>query len=90
MAILITAEVPGQTEENYDRMLIALEPLLRAAKGFIAHGAGPIDGGWRTFEIWETPEDATRFFATHIHPNLPPGVTPRRSFLKLHSLVQTD
>ncbi len=90
MAVLITAEVPGQTQEKYDGMLTALEPLLRVAKGFIAHGAGPVDGGWRTFEVWETAEDATQFFARHIHPNLPAGITPRRTFLQLHSLVQSD
>ena len=89
MAVLITAEVPGQTKENYDRLLAMLRPLLHEARGFIAHGAGPVDGGWRTFEIWETSDDATRFFAAHIHPNLPPGITPRRTVLKLHAFLQT-
>jgi hypothetical protein len=88
MAVLITADVPGQTTENYERLLEALRPLLAQARGFIAHGAGPVDGGWQTFEIWETSEDATRFFATHIHPNLPPGITPKRRLLNLHALVQ--
>ena len=88
MAVLITAEVPGQTQEKYDRMLAVLAPLLREAKGFIAHGAGPSGDGWRSFEIWETQEDATQFFAQHIHPNLPPGIKPKRTLLQLHSLVQ--
>ena len=87
MAVLITADVPGQTQEGYDRMLATLTPLLRQAKGFIAHGAGPDGDGWRVFEIWESQEDATQFFAKYIHPNLPPGVKPRRSVLELHSLV---
>ena len=42
MAVLITAEVPGQTKEGYEGVLAAVGPLLRAAKGFIAHGAGPV------------------------------------------------
>jgi hypothetical protein len=88
MAVLVTADVPGQTREKYDQMLAVLAPLLRQQKGFIAHGAGPAGDGWRSFEIWETSEDATRFFAAHIHPNLPPGITPRRTLLELHSLVQ--
>jgi len=90
MAVLITAEVPGQTQEKYDQMLGVLGPLIRQAKGFIAHGAGPVDGGWRSFEVWETSEDATRFFATYIHPNLPPGITPKRTLLQLHSLVTPE
>ena len=48
MSVLITAVVPGQTQEGYD---------------------------------------ATMFFAKYIHPNLPPGVTPQRTYLELHSLV---
>jgi hypothetical protein len=88
MAVLVTAEVPGQTQEKYDQMLSVLGPLLRDARGFIAHGAGPAGDGWRSFEIWETQEDATEFFAQYIHPNLPPGIKPKRTLLQLHSLVQ--
>ena len=88
MAVLITADVPGQTKEAYDQMLNVLGPILRTAKGFIAHGAGPGHDGWKVFEVWESQEDATSFFAKHIHPNLPPGVKPKRTFVELHSLVQ--
>lgn len=88
MAVLVTAEVPGQTLEGYEGMLAVLGPLLTQAKGFIAHGAGPSGDGWRSFEIWESQEDATQFFAKHIHPNLPDGIRPKRSMLELHSLVK--
>jgi hypothetical protein len=88
MPVLITADVPQQTRQGYDAMLDALAPLLRQAKGFIAHGAGPAREGWRVFEIWESQEDATRFFAQHIHPHLPEGVKPLRTYLELHSLIK--
>ncbi len=88
MAVLMTAEVPGQTQEGYDGMLTALEPMLRQAKGFIAHGAGPAGDGWRVFEVWESQDDANQFFAKYVHPNLPEGISPKRSFLELHSLVR--
>ena len=55
MAVLVTADVPGQTQETYDQMLAVLGPVLRQAKGFIAHGAGPAGDGWRSVEIWESP-----------------------------------
>ena len=87
MAVLITADVPGQTLEGYDRMIAALRPVLQEAKGFIAHGASPASDGWRVFEIWETQADATQFFAEHIHPNLPAGVKPQRTITELHTLV---
>ena len=87
MAVLVTADVPGQTLEGYDRMIAALSPALQEAKGFIAHGAAPADDGWRVFEIWESQADAAKFFAEYIHPNLPAGVKPKRSLVELHSLI---
>ena len=88
MAVLVIADVPHQTQEGYEGMLAALAPALRQAKGFIAHGAGPAGDGWRVFELWESQEDATQFFAKYVHPNLPEGVKPRRTLMELHSLIQ--
>lgn len=89
MAVLITAEVPGQTTEGYDATMAALAGPLSKAAGFIAHGAGAgADGVWRVFEIWESQEQATAFFAEFIKPNLPPGVTPKRTYLELHNFVR--
>ena len=87
MPVFITALVPGQTEEGYDRAMIALKPLLEQAEGFIAHGAGMSPEGWRVFEVWESQKQATDFFAKHIRPNLPPGVTPKRTYVELHNLM---
>ena len=88
MPVLVTAEVPGQTAEGFAGMLAALEPALRQAKGFIAVGGGQSHGSWHTFELWETQEDAAQFFAKYVHPNLPPGVTPKRSILPLQSFLK--
>jgi hypothetical protein len=87
MPVLITALVPGQTKEGYDQAMVALKPLLEEADGFIAHGAGMSSEGWRVFEVWESQAVATAFFAKYIHPNLPPGVTPKRTYLELHHLM---
>ena len=87
MAVLITAEVPGQTEEGLARMMSVLEPVLKRSKGFIAVGHTLSEDGVRCFEVWETQEDATRFFADFVHPNLPPGITPKRTYSNLCSLV---
>ena len=89
MAVLITAEVSGQTKEGYEGMLAVLTPLLKQAKGFIAHGAGPTGEGWRSFEVWESQDQATEFFAKYIHPNLPEGVRPKRTIVELHSLIRS-
>jgi len=64
-----------------------LEPMLRQAKGFIAVGHSAVEGGMKCFEVWESQEDATKFFAEHIHPMLPPGIKPKRTIQDLVSLV---
>jgi len=87
MAVLVTAEVPGQTEQGYDGMLVALEGALRQAPGFVLHSAHPFEGGWRILEIWDSKAQANEFFAKSVAPNLPSGVRPKRSILDLHSLV---
>ncbi len=87
MAVLVTAEVKGQTQEGFDGILGALENALKEAQGFLLVTGFPVEGSWRTLEVWETAEDATRFYATFVHPNLPPGLKPKRTFQELRSLV---
>jgi heme-degrading monooxygenase HmoA len=89
MPVLMTAENPGQTREGYDGMVKALGPVLKNAKGFIAHFTTPTPDGWRVMEVWETADDATQFFAKYVHPNLPPGVKPQRSFTTLHNIIRS-
>ena len=87
MAVLVIADVQGQTAEGYDGMLAALEADMKDAPGFIAHGAGPSVDGWKTFEVWESLGEATRFFAGYVRPLLPEGVTPKRTIVELDSLI---
>ena len=50
MAVLVTAEVPGQTEQGYDGMLVALEGLLKHAAGFVLHSVQSKEAGahWKS------------------------------------------
>jgi quinol monooxygenase YgiN len=87
MAVIVTAEVAGQTEQGYDGMRAALAEPMRRAPGFILHCARPVEGGWRVVEVWESKEAADRWFATGVAPHLPPGIHPKRHTEELHSLV---
>ena len=87
MAVLIIAEVQGQTQPGYDGMAERLGPALRSAPGFIAHVAHPVDGGLRIVQIWRDKDRPDRVFAQHVAPNLPPGIRPKRSLQVLHNLV---
>ena len=89
MAILITTEVQNQTKEGYDGMMLILESAVKKVKSFIMHAAyANAEGGWRVIEVWESANDSNQFFAKFVHPNLPPGIKPKRSFHDLHSLVK--
>jgi hypothetical protein len=89
MAVLVTAEAPGQTAEGYQGMLTALEGAMRQAPGFILHGAFAVDGGWRVVELWDSKAEADTWYAKQVAPHLPPGVRPKRTVQTLDSLVRT-
>ena len=44
--------------------------------GFIAHAAGPIDGGYQVTELWESEAAHSAWVASHVLPAMPPGAIP--------------
>ncbi len=88
MPVMMISEVGGQTPDGYDGLLTQVGPALTAAQGFILHASHPTDAGWRVVEIWETREDAARFFAAAIAPRLPQGIRPKLTFVPLHDVLR--
>jgi hypothetical protein len=88
MAVLLIGEVPGMTEDVYAGMIAGLGDRMRGYKGFISHAGGPVAGGWRVVEMWETQADADRWFEEMVKPNLPPGVSPDRKYEPLHTVLK--
>jgi hypothetical protein len=88
MAVIMTSEVVGQTLQGYDGLFNVVSPALKQAQGFILHVSHPLDGGWRVIEIWESREDAARFFAATIAPHLPKGIHPKLTFEPLHDVLR--
>ena len=90
MAVLVLANVPGQTTSGYDQILNALTGELLKAPGFLMNAAHPTDDSWRTIEVWESKQAADAFFAKYVRPNLPPGLHPKRVYHELHVVVTPD
>lgn len=61
MAIAMVAEIPGGTAEMYDRVMELLDMDSNPQEGAILHVAGPMPGGWRVLDIWESEEAFQRF-----------------------------
>ena len=68
MAIAMMFDVPGVTEQQYDQVTEKLRQrsVTLPTSGQLLHAAGPIDGGWRTVDVWESQEAADRFFQEHL------------------------
>ncbi len=76
MAVMITAELPGMTQELYERLAPYILDQVRDNAGFIAHAAGPIEGGWQGTEIWTSQAQHDAWFSASIASSIPEGVQP--------------
>jgi hypothetical protein len=56
VAIGMIIDFPGGTQEQYEAVLEQLNLGGRMAPGGIFHAAGPIDGGWRVVDVWESQQ----------------------------------
>ena len=44
---------------------------IRSANGFITHTNGPVPGGWRVIEVWESQADFEAWFESSVKPAFP-------------------
>jgi hypothetical protein len=87
MPVAMLVDNPNVTQELYDRVREHLG--LDAPAGGIFHAAGPSPGGgWRVIELWDSEDDAQRFFAERLGPAFEAvGITgrPQPQFWPIHS-----
>ena len=73
-------ESPGRSgggrQGRSTQLAAALLPVLQATDEFIAHAAGPIEGGYRVTELRESEAAHSAWFAAHVAPGMTPGATP--------------
>ncbi|MFJ3585966.1 hypothetical protein ACIPPS_27585 [Streptomyces sp. NPDC090127] len=63
MSVIVTVEIPGGTQEQYEQVHAQLDAApWWPPEGFIAHAAGPDgSGGWRVVDFWESREAFVAF-----------------------------
>jgi hypothetical protein len=74
MAVGLIMEIPGMTSEVYDEVNGKVNPPDDPPDGLLFHMGGPIDGGWRVVDAWESREAFDRFAAETLGPVIS-GVT---------------
>lgn len=89
MAILMKAEVTGQTREGYQQVFDTLAPVYASAPGFIGHFTHSTPDGWCVMDVWESRDHFQRFFGQHVIQRLPSTVRPKISFQELHDALTT-
>jgi heme-degrading monooxygenase HmoA len=82
MTVLMTSDMPGTTQEGYDHLAATLVPTLQTSPGFIAHAAGPVEGGYLITELWESEQAHEAWFEHYVRSALPadapaPSITYR-------------
>ena len=88
MTVLMTSNMPGLSQEVYDHLASALLPVLASTDGFIAHAAGPVDGGFLVTELWESEAAHEAWFTARVAPAMPADApAPDLSFRPVVNVV---
>jgi hypothetical protein len=90
VAVAMMVDNPGGSQEVYDRIRGYLG--IEKPVGGIFHVAGPSpNGGWRVIEVWESEDEANRFFRERFFPALEAlgieGPPPTREFWPVHNAL---
>ena len=65
MTIIQIHELPGMTREQYEQAMRELN-LSGPPPGSHLHAGGPMAGGWRIVEVWESEEAANTFYSSDL------------------------
>jgi hypothetical protein len=90
--IAMLVDNPEGSQETYEKVRNELG--VEAPAGGVLHIAGPSPaGGWRVIEVWESEEDAHRFFNERLQPALKAaggltGRPPQPQFWPVHNLMK--
>jgi hypothetical protein len=61
-------DMPGVSAADYAEVVAELGGVEKHAAGRVAHVAGPVAGGFRIVDVWESKEAAERFHRDFLRP----------------------
>lgn len=68
MAVTVLYQIPGLTQEQYDRIIEELQAGGIDATGRIFHVAGPMEGGWQVIDVFESQQAFEQFIGGALAP----------------------
>ncbi len=81
MAVVQIHELPDMTRDQYERAIRALN-ISGPPPGSHLHASGPMEGGWRIVEVWESEETANAYYTSEVFQQMaqsigirPPTIT---------------
>lgn len=89
MAVAMLMEWPGVTREQYEAVMKELQLDANPPKGALFHVAGPMQGGWRVVDVWDSADAFHTFSEQRIMPAVRKvGVTtqPRIEVYPAHNI----
>lgn len=98
MAVGVLVDMPGLTQDQFEQVtekLFGHYPMRPgdAPDGLIVHSAGPSNGGWYVYDIWESSDKFRRFGTDRIGPAMQAvtgsGLEAQPQFFEVESLVRS-
>ncbi len=83
-------EVPTGTQQQYDQAMIELNVQDHPIDGLLSHTAGPMEGGWRVIDVWESDAKFETFGATRLGPALQKVAMPEPKITRfeVHNFIR--
>jgi quinol monooxygenase YgiN len=80
MPIAMLAQIPDLTAEQYEAVVKKVNQAGTPA-GALVHAAGPVEGGYRVVEVWQTREAADTFYTSELYRQATAAITSQPEIL---------
>jgi hypothetical protein len=89
MALAMLAEIPDLTQEEYEKVVTQVNENGSPA-GALFHAGGPIEGGYRIVEVWQSRESADAFYSSELYRKATAATTTQPKILLTWSVNGLD
>ncbi|MDE3230823.1 MAG: hypothetical protein KGO05_13170 [Chloroflexota bacterium] len=70
MTVLMRAELPGITSEQFETIFAPVIDQLKVFPGFVAHASGLVPEGYQVTEVWDSQGDHERWVHEVVMPTM--------------------